>query len=248
MSVTPAVTVLISTYDRPGFLGRALGSVAAQTYRDFEVMVVDDCSPDTEAMQDVLGIWHRHFDSIGIPFTAIRLGQNSGYQAVPKNIGIQHSNGDFIAYLDDDNVWLPRHLEALMETILRLDVDMVYGGRRYINDRVGLPTTEGDWVARPYDLGEIEAKNHIDTSDILHSKGAAYELLRRTGTCWDEDLRRFGDWNLVWRWGKAGLTAAPVDEILTEYHWHGGNLQLTRKPVEVPLSITPQEWERIRVQ
>ncbi len=237
MDAYPAISVVVSTYNRPRRLATALQSILDQDYTDYEVWMVDDCSPDMDAMTALVEEWGPRFEARGNQFWPVRLGENSGYQCRPKNVGISMSNGDFIAYLDDDNIWLPDHLSTLMDTILTKDVDMVYSGRRYINhtDRDDLPT--GDFHAKEYDVEAIHKGNYIDTSDILHTKGGAYIMANMEGHFWDESLTRFGDWNFVWRWGLVGLSAAPDPHITTEYHWHGDNLQLTRPVQESPVSV-----------
>lgn len=234
----PAVSVIISTYNRPEFLDRALESVCAQDFEDFDVWVVDDHSPDEKPVGDVLEKWFFKFKERGIELWAVRLAENTGYQCVPKNIGITQCDGDYIAYLDDDNTWTPDHLSVLFDAIIKDDVDMVYGGRRYINNTEHSGLAEGDAPAQPWRPEILDHQNFVDTSDMLHTKGGAYMMAGMDGQMWDENLLRFGDWNFVHRWAKHGLTAAPVDAIITNYYWHGGNLQLTRKVTESPISLS----------
>src|SRR2546425_125109 len=113
----PKVSVVISTYARPDRLEKALASVHAQTLDDFEVVVVDDCSPDKEGLHALLEKWYGEFEKRGIDLVAARLGENSGYQCMPKNKGIELARGDYIAYLDDDNTWRPDHLSACVSAI-----------------------------------------------------------------------------------------------------------------------------------
>src|SRR5436309_14122755 len=96
----PRVSVIISTYDRPAMLDRALASVYAQTFDDYEVIVVDDCSPNREELRVLLERWHGKFEAAGKELIGLRLGENSGYQCMPKNRGIEMARGDYIAYLD----------------------------------------------------------------------------------------------------------------------------------------------------
>lgn len=224
-------------------LRRALCSVLAQDIRGVEVecIVVDDAS--TDSTFETVKSLDKQFMLRGWPLLYFKMGENSGYQCRPKNIGVQHSNGEFIAYLDDDNVWKPAHLRELFEAIIRLDVDMVYGMREYKAADGFEPVHKGQKLAlgpaptQPFSAEALERANFIDTSDIMHSKGAYYMLCSQTGYGWDEEMRRFADWNFVYRWAKVGLSAAPVYRVLTEYWWHGGNLQLTRPVVEQPLAV-----------
>lgn len=246
----PKVSVVISTYNRPKELDRALGSVHAQTFDDFEVVVVDDCSPDPEVVRAVLENWHAKFEARGIDLIAMRLGENSGYQCMPKNRGIEQARGDYIAYLDDDNTWRPDHLSACVEAIeADFSHDMVYTRLEYHADaamveKYQVPTGEAAGVEwNPRVLG---MQNYIDTSTILHSKGAFWRLVRDTGYGWDESLRRFGDWNFVWRWSIVGNNAKLVDKVTVDYNWHEGCMQISRPAVEVPICLNYTQYQSLR--
>src|SRR5437773_10092695 len=82
----PKASVIVSTYNRPVLLGRALASIYAQidTFPSFEVIVIDDASDDAAAVEKVLRHWAFEFMQVGVSFRAGRLGENSGYQAIPK--------------------------------------------------------------------------------------------------------------------------------------------------------------------
>ena len=101
-----AVSVIIPAYNSEAFLAEALGSVLAQTYRPAEVIVVDDGSTDRSA--DVA----RSFEGVRYIYQA-----NRG-PATARNTGIALARGEFIAFLDHDDVWLPNKLEVQMEFLL----------------------------------------------------------------------------------------------------------------------------------
>lgn len=254
----PKVSVIISTYDRPQRLDRALASVHAQTFSDFEVVVVDDCSPDMEAMRTVLEKWYFKFEERGIELIAMRLGENSGYQCMPKNRGIEMARGDYIAYLDDDNTWRPRHLQVLVEAIESdFSTDMVYSRQscsyedpslqEKLREKFGRdPYPDGDAPGVEWNPALLSKMNYVDTSCILHSKGAFWRLVRDSGYGWDETLRRFGDWNLVWRWSVFGLTARLVNEVTMDYLVHAGSMQVTRPAIEVPVCLNFAQYQMLR--
>ena len=247
----PLVSVVISSYERPEMLSRALASVHRQTFADFEVVVVDDCSPSQAAYHAVFDEWGPKFDERGIVLWPYRLQFNSGYQCFPKNRGIEQARGDYIAYLDDDNEWRPDHLQRLVEAIESdFSTDMVYSRLCYHNDtlpedkRKELPA--GDAEGSPWKPELLSQRNYVDTSTILHSKGAFWRLVRDSGYGWDETLRRFGDWNFVWRWAVHGLTAKLVDVVTVDYHWHAGSMQLTRPAIEVPVCLNFAAYQVLR--
>jgi len=256
----PKVTVVISTYDRAAFLDRALESVHAQSFDDFEVMVVDDCSPDPEAVGAVLNKWYTKFEERGIDLWAYRIEINSGYQCFPKNRGVERARGDYIAYLDDDNTMRSNHLQVLTDAIESdMSHDMVYSRMSYIiadetsrkklddvfrgkGGQVTGNLYEGDSVGVEWNPALLSERNYIDTNTIMHSKGAFWRLVRETGYGWDEKLRRFGDWNFVWRWATVGNTAKMVDTVTVDYYWHENMMQLTRPAIEVPVCFNYAQY------
>lgn len=99
----PAISVVIPLYNKAAYIARTLDSVAAQTFTDFEVVVVDDGSSDGSA--DIVAAY---------PDPRIRLiRQENGGQSVATNNAIRAARGDLIALLDGDDEWLPEHLEDL---------------------------------------------------------------------------------------------------------------------------------------
>ena len=252
----PKVSVVISTYNRPDKLDRALESVCNQTFSDFEVVVVDDCSTTHDENHAVLEKWDANFTSRGIDMCAFRLGENSGYQCAPKNRGIEQSRGDYIAYLDDDNTWRPDHLQVCVDAIeADLSTDLVYSRISYhvapeirptIVEKFGRDIPDGDAPGTEWNPTLLSQANYIDTSTILHSKGAFWRLVRETGFGWDESLRRFGDWNFVWRWASHGMTGKLVNKVTLDYHIHEGSMQVTRPAMEVPICFNYASYQGLR--
>jgi glycosyltransferase involved in cell wall biosynthesis len=105
----PEVSVIIPTYNRSERLVRAVQSVLDQSFRDLEILVVDDGSTDdTEA----------HLVPYGTSITYMRQGVNRGVSAA-RNRGIEHANGTWIAFLDSDDYWLKEKLHVQMEFLHR---------------------------------------------------------------------------------------------------------------------------------
>ncbi len=101
--MNPFVSVIIPTYNRVKLLNRALESVFKQTYRHFEVIVVDDGSTD----QTVHNLEHH-------PHLTLIHKENQGVSKA-RNTGLEHAKGDFIAFLDSDDEWKPKKLERQVE-------------------------------------------------------------------------------------------------------------------------------------
>jgi len=107
-SETGLVSVVIPTYNRAHIIGRAIESALAQTYGDVQVIVADDGSSDnTRAVAEAYG-----------PRVTYVRQANAGVSAA-RNLGIRHAQGEFIAFLDSDDVWHPWKIEAQMAALKR---------------------------------------------------------------------------------------------------------------------------------
>ncbi len=125
----PAASAIIPTYNRPQVLVRAIKSVLGQTFGDFELLVVDDASTeDTEAMV-------RSFRDPRIRY--MRQKVNRG-PAAGRDRGIEASRGEYVAFLDDDDEWLPEFLERI-NGVFESDHD-----RRIAVVETGIYTDSGD--------------------------------------------------------------------------------------------------------
>ncbi len=131
----PAVSVIIPSYNRFSLLSEAAGSVLSQTFRDFELIIVDDGSDDSSVDIPIRGLpvtdkgliiaaQQGGFSDIDIrlefpeSFNCIRLN-HTGMPGAVRNRGAEASRGKYLAFLDSDDLWLPRKLE--LQTALMLD-------------------------------------------------------------------------------------------------------------------------------
>jgi len=123
---THLVSVVIPAYRAAHSIAATLDSVLAQTFHDYEIIVVNDGSPDSEELENVL-----------VPYTG-RITyfrqQNQG-PAGARNTGILAARGKYVALLDSDDIWEPEHLAAQL-TVLENDpsIDMVYADARIFGD------------------------------------------------------------------------------------------------------------------
>jgi len=112
MNRPPTVSVVLPTHNRAQTLGRAIRSVLDQTFDDFELIIVDDRSCD--ATPRILEEYIAH-SKVRI-ITQLTPGCGAG-----RNVGVCASSGQFIAFQDSDDEWLPQHLEAAMKAFAKAD-------------------------------------------------------------------------------------------------------------------------------
>lgn len=122
------ITVITPTYNRAQYLSQAVDSVMAQTYTDWELLVVDDNKPDSEARKATTEVMS-HYSDPRIHY--IQNKRNMG-GAAARNVGIFQAKGEYIAFLDDDDMYLPDRLEIQLKQMLEHDWDVsVMDGATY---------------------------------------------------------------------------------------------------------------------
>ncbi len=202
----PRVSVIIPTYNRAHLIAEAIDSVLAQTYRDFELIVVDDAS--TDRTRDVL-------EGYGDRIRVIARGANGGAGAA-RNDGIRESVGEFIAFLDADDLYLPTRLEAAVKF---LDEHAEYGASYaemlfvYPNgerpERLYVASKGGGCSGDIFDA--VLRQGVISTQTVTIRRG----VLDRVGT-FDETLPSGQDWDLWWRLARA-TRIGYIDELACVY-------------------------------
>jgi len=215
----PRVSVIIPAYNAAWCVRRAVDSVLAQEYRDFELIVVDDgCEDDTAAIAAGYG-------------DAVRLvGKSNGGLSSARNAGIAAARGDYVAFLDADDWWLPAKLSkqmALMESRPEL---------LFCSTASGVQTPEGrrltDWRCGPKDRSTLECIFAVNA--YVAGSGSAVlarrEAFARAGG-FDESLRSLEDIDMWMRLAALGEFAC-IDEPLVVIEKRGdsmsGNLDVMR--------------------
>lgn len=121
MSNIPKVSVVIPTYKRPKYLKRALDSVLRQTYKNIEIIVVDDNNSDDEYRIETEKFMKKFNDS---RIKYIKHERNKNGSAA-RNTGIKNSSGKYITFLDDDDEFADQRIEKLVQCMENLDESWV---------------------------------------------------------------------------------------------------------------------------
>ena len=156
----PAVSVIVAMYNAEEFIGECLTSLAKQTFKDFEVIVVDDCSIDNS--RAVVGKFYAHF---GDSLTLMTLSPNSGRPGIPRNFAMAEARGKYVYFLDCDDFLTETALAELYEVAEKFKADVVHPEKSFaIFPEGGQIRTEtvsfqdSDFVAQPtletFDIGE----------------------------------------------------------------------------------------------
>lgn len=113
MSTSPNITIVMPAYNAASYIAATVETVLQQTYTDYELLVIDDCSKDNTA--EIVNSYAARDARIRL----ITLPVNKGAPAGPRNIGIQQARGKWIAFLDSDDIWHPAKLQRQMELLER---------------------------------------------------------------------------------------------------------------------------------
>lgn len=181
------ISVIIPTYNREKTIIRAVDSVLSQTYKNIEIIVVDDNSKDqTISLLEKIND-HR--------IKIIKLNENHG-ACHARNVGIENAKGDYIAFQDSDDEWLEDKLEIQLKHLLESKSDMIFCQITRIdgNKKVIIPDNNFKMSNIKEEVTkQLLIDNCISTQSIL-AKRKVFEDIK-----FDEKFPRFQDWDLVLR-------------------------------------------------
>lgn len=203
---SPKVSIIIPTYNRSRLIGRTIKSILEQTYMDFEIVVIDDCSNDDTA-NIIAG-----FNDARIKY--IYLSQHKG-ASFARNEGIKIAFGEFIAFADSDDVWLKEKLEKQVHILSTApdDLGLVYsavwkvsGKRKVLFPGKNLRAKRSGDIHK-----ELLFGNFVPIHVLLRK-----ECLGRVGM-FDEKLPRLQDWDLWLRLSKKYKFLYLNEPLATEF-------------------------------
>lgn len=213
-SNVPLVSVIIPAFKVAQFIDETLKSVFAQTFRDFEVIVINDGSPDTDELEAQL----KRFEG-----RVIYLKQANKGAGAARNAGLRVAQGEFVAFLDGDDMWLPEFLDHQLRLIKSGDgYDLVYADAVNFVDGVLSKSTNMDFnpsegEVTPYSL--ITIRCSVITSSVV----ARRERILNVGL-FDENFPNSQDFDLWLRLAKDGARITYQRTVLVHRRVYDGSL------------------------
>jgi teichuronic acid biosynthesis glycosyltransferase TuaG len=204
----PKVSIITPLYNNEKFVGQAIGSVLDQTFQDWEMIVVDDCSEDHPE------IIISRFSAEDKRIRLIRLEKNIG-AAAARNVAIGHASGDYIAFLDADDTWKPGKLQRQIDFMERENVAFCFTSYEVI-DVIGNST--GKVIHAP---GIMYYSRYLQNTVI----GCLTVVVnrRKTGEFSMPLIRSSHDMALWLELMKRGFNAYGIDENLASYRLVGSS-------------------------
>lgn len=214
----PKISIIIPVYNGAKFLDKTIQSVLAQTFADWELIIIDDQSTDNS--RDII----KSLESSDQRIHSVFLEKNSGGPAIPKNIGLESAKGEFIAFLDQDDVWLPEKLEkqfGLFEFSNKPKLELV---SCFVNirDKEGKLLSQHNKNYRNDIVKHLTKINFLMTSSCIMVKR---EVFKKVGV-FDSQFKVNDDWDMWLRIAEAGWAFDFVPEYLVNYISHGDNVSL----------------------
>lgn len=226
---SPLVSVVIPTYNRPDYLAKTLNSVINQTYKNIEIIVVDDGTLGTENKQ----ICNK------LPNVKYMKIENSGGPATPRNIGISKSKGKYTAFVDDDDTWFSHKIETQVNILEKYDEFGLVHSCCNVMDENGILT--GEIVGRP-------GNNSVKHGNVLMRMIGNWTLMMPTPLIRKSVLEEVGGFNEemphagedVEFWSRCAFHTNffYIDEPLANYRQHTMNISTNnRKYINLPLFL-----------
>lgn len=230
------VSVILRTKDRPKLLLNALNSLKNQTYRDFDVVLVNDGGEDVSSLVA--------FFEVYFPIKYVCHDVSRGRTAAI-NTGLQNANGKWIAYLDDDDIFYPWHLETLLQAAENNSAKVIYSDyNRALFENcdslfpirlIGAPPWD-------YNRQELLIQNYLPIHSYIHLR----ECVDKVGL-WNESLDRLEDYEFLLRLS-ASFDFYHVKKVTCEYRYYLDNeSSITSQGREVYLTALQKIYRKFPV-
>lgn len=218
----PKISIITPTYNSSKFIERTIKSVLNQTYTDWEYLIIDDISTDNtvELVNDFIKKDSR--------IKLLKTSKNSGGPATPKNIGIENAVGEYVAFLDHDDEWLPEKLEKQLKVFEELKNEKLGLVSCFINivdNKTGKITSRHRNFYKKNALNMLLQFNFLLTSSCIMTK---LSILKEVGL-FDANFKVSDDWDMWLKILQAGYKIDCVTKYLINHFRHKDNLSSNRQ-------------------
>lgn len=216
VSAAPRVSVVIPAYNVAGYVAETLASVFDQTLRDFEVILVNDGSPDSEMLEAAIA-----------PFgdRLVYVRQANGGASRARNLGIVLARAEWIAFLDGDDIWNPEYLESQLDFAVSNSLDMCYADSLLFGDSQYAGATFMD--SAPSE-GPVTSVSLITSRCNVITSGTILRRSRLESTkLFDPALHGMEDFDLWFRVARSGAAIGYRKRVLLKYRVRSDSLSGT---------------------
>jgi len=223
------VSIITPAYRSASVIGETIKSVIAQTYTNWEMLIVEDCSPDNTI--EVIRYWEK-ID----PRVRLVAQERNGGPAMARNAGLERASGRWIAFLDSDDMWLPEKLEHTLKHAKAERAAFVFTGFRRISMN---NSATGNYIGVPRSLSyrQLLGNTAIATSTVMLDSSVIGNI-RMKKTYYDD----FDCWLQIL---KRGYTAFGLNEDLMRYRIMGHSVSRNKRHSAVHVWRAYRDLEKL---
>lgn len=220
------ISIIVPVYRAESYIAETIAMVIRQTYKQWELLLIEDCSPDNsaEVVRDMLGEYQckslsvnqqgvrsaeEYTDGTGRRIVLVRKAKNEG-AAAARNIGLNIARGRYIAYLDADDIWIPEKLDHELHFMEDKRAGFVFTAYEF-GDEKARPTGKKVRVPESLTYRKALSRTVIFTTTVMFDRKIIPDKLLRMPTVESEDTATW------WQVLRAGYTAYGLDEVLAIY-------------------------------
>lgn len=224
MTSVPLVSIVTPMYNAAGYIEQTIQSALNQTYRYFEIILVDDCSSD-DTRNIVEAIDDRRVKMI---CNAENIGAGKS-----RNAAVRAARGRYIAFLDADDLWTPDKLEVQVAYMEKKNIAFIYTGYDVINDK-------GEVFSDSGKLPKTASYHQILRHNWIRTSSAIYDTERTGGKIYFSDIRKRQDMimflDIIKKTGPAHL----LDQVTCSYRVHSDSISSSK------MTVIPYQWAAYR--
>ena len=242
------ISIIIPTFERPNLLVNAVESLLSQSYNNIEIIIVDDNLPSSQYREQTESKFGNHEDK---RIKYIKHEQNKGANAA-RNTGFSYANGEYIAFLDDDDEYYQSKIEIQLKTALQFKNGngvLVFVGAEIIRSN---QKTFSNWIkntpaVKVFENKEILYGNFIGSNSFVFVDRESFEKVNG----FDEGLPSCQDWDLWIRLAKLNIQLIGIPIPLVKYYDRSEIIRITtdaNKKIAGHLQILVNHQEYIYTQ
>ena len=224
------VSVIIPCYNSERYIVQSIESVIMQTFQQWEMIIVDDCSTDNSA--DII----KKYEAKDFRIRYLKTNEPSGSPSIPRNIGIREARGRYIAFLDSDDIWYPNKVAKQLELMKKRNCPFSYTAIEMIDENDNLLKNKRN-IKETCDYKYLLHNTIIATSSVIIDRTILGDFrmpLRRGG-------QDYATWLMLLR---NGCIARGINEALVKYRISSNSLSSNKfKSIKQIWEIQTQDEE-----